>query len=91
MLIVAIINPISGPGADPASAARRVALVRAEAGRRGLRPDIYLTERAGHARELAASSAAAGADLVIVWGGDGTLNEAGAGLLGSTTAIGLVP
>jgi YegS/Rv2252/BmrU family lipid kinase len=28
---------------------------------------------------------------VIVWGGDGTLNEAGAGLLGSTTALGLVP
>jgi diacylglycerol kinase (ATP) len=28
---------------------------------------------------------------VIVWGGDGTLNEAGAGLLGSTTALGVVP
>ena len=91
MSIVAIINPISGAGADPASAARRVALVRAEAERRGLRADIHLTERAGHARELAAASAAAGADLVIVWGGDGTINEAGAGLLGSATAIGLVP
>ena len=31
------------------------------------------------------------ADLVIVWGGDGTLNEVGAALLGTDTAIGLVP
>jgi len=91
MSIVAIINPISGAGADPAAAARRIALVRAEAERRGLSADIHVTERAGHARELAAASASAGAALVIVWGGDGTLNEAGAGLLGSETTIGLVP
>ncbi len=91
MSIVAIINPVSGAGVDPAAASRRVALVRAEAERRGLRADIHVTERAGHARELAASSASAGAALVIVWGGDGTLNEAGAGLLGSETTIGLVP
>jgi YegS/Rv2252/BmrU family lipid kinase len=91
MSIVAIINPISGAGADPAAAARRIALVRAEAERRGLSADIHVTERTGHARELAAASASAGAALVIVWGGDGTLNEAGAGLLGSETTIGLVP
>jgi YegS/Rv2252/BmrU family lipid kinase len=90
MSIVAIINPISGAGADATVASRRIALVRSEVERRGLRATIHLTERAGHARELAAESAAAGADLVIVWGGDGTLNEAGAGLLGSDTAIALV-
>jgi YegS/Rv2252/BmrU family lipid kinase len=91
MSIVAIINPISGAGADRDAAARRIALVEAEAKRRGLTADIHLTERPGHARELAASSAAANVDLVIVWGGDGTLNEAGAGLLGSDTTLGLVP
>src|SRR4051812_36916573 len=91
MSIVAIINPISGAGADPAVASRRVDLLTAEAKRRGLDADIRLTTHAGHAREIAAESAAAGVDLVIVWGGDGTLNEAGAGLLGSATAIGLVP
>lgn len=89
--IVAIINPISGAGADPAAAGRRVALVRAEAKRRGLRADIHLTERGGHARELAAASAAAGTELVIVWGGDGTINEAGSALLGSSTTLGVVP
>lgn len=91
MSIVAIINPISGAGVDPDAAARRIALVHAEATRRGLSADIHLTERAGHARELAAAAAASGIDLVIVWGGDGTLNEAGAGLIGSATTLGLVP
>jgi YegS/Rv2252/BmrU family lipid kinase len=91
MSIVAIINPISGAGADRAAAARRVAMVRTEAERRGLHADIHVTESAGHARELAAASAASGIDLAIVWGGDGTFNEAGAALLGSGTTIGLVP
>ena len=91
MSIVAIINPISGVGADHAAANRRIALVRAEAERRGLSVEIHLTERAGHARDLAASSAAANVNLVIVWGGDGTLNEAGAGLIGSQTALALIP
>jgi len=89
--IVAIINPVSGAGADPAAAAKRAALVESEARRRGLKAQIHFTERAGHARELAQASAQADAGLVIVWGGDGTLNETGAGLIGSTTALGLVP
>jgi YegS/Rv2252/BmrU family lipid kinase len=91
MSIVAIINPISGVGADGAAAARRVALVRTEAERRGLHVDIHMTERRGHAREIAAASAAAGAALAIVWGGDGTLNEAGGALLGTQTALGIIP
>jgi YegS/Rv2252/BmrU family lipid kinase len=89
--IVAIINPISGAGADPAAAAKRAALVESEARRRGLKAQVHFTERAGHARELAEASAQAGVGLVIVWGGDGTLNEAGAGLIGSTTTLGVVP
>ena len=90
MSIVAIINPISGAGADRAAGARRIALVRSEVERRGLRAEIHVTERAGHAHHLAAASAAAGAQLVIVWGGDGTMNEAGAGVLHSDTAVALV-
>ena len=91
MSIVAIINPVSGAGANPAAASHRAALVRSEAERRGLRAVIHITSGAGHARDLAESSAATGATLVIVWGGDGTLNEVGAALLGSQTPLGLVP
>jgi len=89
--IVAIINPMSGAGMDPTAAERRVALVREELSRRGLEGSIHLTERAGHAKELAAAAASQHAHLVIVWGGDGTLNEAGTALAGSATALGVVP
>jgi hypothetical protein len=44
-VITAIINPISGAGADPSVAARRIETLRAEAERRGLAIDIQLTER----------------------------------------------
>jgi len=89
--IVAIINPISGAGTDPSAAQRRIATVRDEARRRGLSAEIHLTERSGHARDLAAASAAANVDLVIVWGGDGTVNEAGGALIGTSTTLGLIP
>lgn len=76
---------------DPHVAERRVALLRDELMKRDVRSAIHLTERAGHARELAAAAAAAQADLVIVWGGDGTLNDVGSALAGSRTALGLIP
>lgn len=69
-----IINPISGPSRR-GSGAERVALATGALERLGAEADIRLTERAGHAHELAAEAAAAGAELVIVWGGDGTMNE----------------
>lgn len=89
--VVAIINPISGAGADLHAAARRVELLAAELARRDLPSAIHVTEHAGHAHSLARAAVADAADLVIVWGGDGTVNEAGTALLGSHTALGLVP
>ena len=91
MKVAAIINPISGAGMDPTVAARRVALIRGELERRSLAVSIALTERAGHARELAGQALARHVDVVIVWGGDGTVNEVGSALLGTDTALGLVP
>jgi diacylglycerol kinase (ATP) len=89
--VVAVINPVSGAGLDRQAAATRTALVRDGLARRGLTGTIYVTERAGHARELASAAAADGADLVVVWGGDGTVNEVGSALVGSSTAFGLIP
>ena len=91
MKVAAIINPISGAGADQGAAARRIAILTEQLDRRGLRASIAITGYAGHARELATSAAHDRADLLIVWGGDGTVNEAGAALLGTETALGLVP
>jgi diacylglycerol kinase family enzyme len=49
------------------------------------------TSRRGHATRLAQGAAASGTDVVVVLGGDGTLNEAANGLAGSTTALGVLP
>jgi diacylglycerol kinase (ATP) len=89
--VVAIINPISGAGADARVADERRALVADALDRRRLRGEIHVTERAGHARELAQAAIRDRADLVIVWGGDGTVNETGTALLDTSTALGLVP
>jgi YegS/Rv2252/BmrU family lipid kinase len=89
--VAAIINPISGAGADRAVADRRIASIRAACRQRGIDPTIALTERGGHAREFAADAVAAGVDLLIVWGGDGTINEAGSALLDTNVPLGVVP
>ena len=86
-----MINPRSGAGLDSRAAVTRTALVRDVLARRGLDGAIHVTERGGHARELAAAAVSSGADLVVVWGGDGTVNEVGSALVGSSTALGLVP
>jgi diacylglycerol kinase (ATP) len=52
---------------------------------------VVVTERVGHGRELAAAAAAAGARLVIAWGGDGTISEVASALIGSDVALGIVP
>lgn len=49
------------------------------------------TSRRGHATRLAQGAAADGTDLVVVLGGDGTLNEAANGLAGSRTALAALP
>lgn len=49
------------------------------------------TTRRGHATRLAMGAAAAGTDVVVVLGGDGTLNEAANGLAGTDTALAPLP
>jgi YegS/Rv2252/BmrU family lipid kinase len=49
------------------------------------------TARAGHATEIARQAVAAGAAQVFAMGGDGTLREVAAGLLGSGAAMGILP
>jgi diacylglycerol kinase family enzyme len=49
------------------------------------------TTRRGNATRLAQSAAAEGTDVVVVLGGDGTLNEAANGLVGTRCALGVLP
>ncbi len=49
------------------------------------------TEAAGHATELARDAVTAGADLVLVLGGDGTINEVANGMIPSRVPLGVLP
>lgn len=49
------------------------------------------TSRRGHATRLAQAAATDGTEVVVVLGGDGTLNEAANGLAGSETALAALP
>lgn len=66
-------------------------MIEAAATQRRIRVAISLTERAGHATSLARDAQHAGCASIIVWGGDGTVNEVGTALIGTTTPLGLVP
>jgi diacylglycerol kinase family enzyme len=52
---------------------------------------VVETGRRGHATRLAHGAARAGADVVVGFGGDGTLNEVANGLVGSSTALAALP
>src|SRR5258707_13735896 len=50
-----------------------------------------MSERIGHARELAQSAAQAGYERVVVVGGDGTVCEVASGVAHTQTAVAMIP
>jgi diacylglycerol kinase (ATP) len=89
-LITIIINPISG-GVRPEAARARAELASAIVDRHGDPAEVFVTERAGHARELTKAAVARGARLVMAWGGDGTINEVASALAFGEVPLGIVP
>ena len=57
----------------------------------GIDLDIAHTQYKGHGAELARKAAEDGADIVVVAGGDGTVNEVASALLHTDTALGIIP
>lgn len=53
--------------------------------------DVVETKRRGHAQHLSAGAVHEGYDLVLVLGGDGTLNEVINGVAGSETPLAVLP
>jgi len=76
-------------GVDVARARARLAADTLE--RYGASPEIFVTERKGHARELTRAALARGVDVVAAWGGDGTVNEVGSALAFTDTPLAIVP
>src|SRR4029077_17570987 len=89
-LTFVIINPVSSP-ARRGTADQPWRLPTQALAQVGLRAEILLAAPAGHAYDLARHAVGAGADLVVAWGGDGTINEVGRALAFSHTALGIVP
>ena len=88
-MIAAIVNPTAGSGAARRRWPRAVRGLEARLG-----PiEVHFTEAPGHATELARRLTGAGCELLIVAGGDGTLNEVVNGVPAGGTAprIGLLP
>jgi YegS/Rv2252/BmrU family lipid kinase len=90
-LIAIIINPSAGR-ARRLPVHERAALASAVVERHGDRAEVFVTERTGHACELAKAAAARGARLVVAWGGDGTINDVASALaFGDRAAMGIIP
>ena len=53
--------------------------------------DAVDTEKRGHATQICREAAAEGYDVVVAFGGDGTVNEAANGLAGSETPLSVLP
>jgi diacylglycerol kinase (ATP) len=89
--VAVIINPISGAGRRPDVARQRAELATAFLHRRGVDGEVFVTERGGHARELARAALGRGVSLCIAWGGDGTVNEVASALAFTHASLAIIP
>lgn len=80
---------IVNPSASGVTARNRVVIQNAFAAAHHL--DVAETNRRGHATRLAQGATAAGVELVITLGGDGTVNEVANGLARTDVAMGVLP
>jgi YegS/Rv2252/BmrU family lipid kinase len=87
MRILFIVNPISGVGKQKTVEQ----LVEARLDRIKFASEITYTQFAGHATKISFDASVEGIDVVVAVGGDGTVNEVAAGLVGSSTAMGILP
>lgn len=85
--VAVVLNPAAGRG----SAGEREPELRKLLREYALDPQIFCTEGPGHAQELAKELCARGEPLVAAAGGDGTLHEVAQALVGTSTALAILP
>jgi diacylglycerol kinase (ATP) len=88
---VVVINPLSGHGRHEHQIQAHAALARDFLATHDIDATVRPTTAAGDARAFAREAAASRCDLVIAWGGDGTVNEAASGLVHSGVPLAIVP
>jgi diacylglycerol kinase (ATP) len=89
--VAIVINPVAGVRGTLARARKRAEWAMDLLLARDVEPEVLISERPGHARELAAAAVAGGARVVAAWGGDGTVNEVACALAGSGAALAVIP
>lgn len=85
--ILFIINPISGTRTKD----KLVTQIVANFPEQDFIIRVEFTQYAGHACLLARKAVNLGYDIVVACGGDGTINEVGSELIGSESALGIIP
>ena len=83
--VLLVVNPVARTVSQPTLAVIEKALSA------DFRLEVAETKERGHASELAAQAVEDGIDLVVVFSGDGTINEAVNALAGTETALGVLP
>jgi YegS/Rv2252/BmrU family lipid kinase len=86
---ILIYNPVAGR--RPARREREVRGAAEVLRRTGLQIELAPTARPGMAQDLVRAAVAKGTDVVLVCGGDGTINEVVNGLAGSHVPLGILP
>jgi len=89
--ISVIINPGAGPVGRRERPDTLVAWTQSWMAARGLDGSVDVIAGPGDAQRLARAAVARGADLVVAWGGDGTVNGVASELVGTGIPLGIVP
>ncbi len=89
MSVAVIINPVAG-GQRSLAPDERVRRAEEALARHRVPGRVEVTRAAGHGTELARQAVADRCELVVAWGGDGTINEVASELVGTGTPLGIV-
>jgi diacylglycerol kinase family enzyme len=83
--VLLVVNPVARTYSKPTLAVIEKALSA------DFKLEVAETKERGHASELAAQAVDEGIELVVVFSGDGTINEVVNALAGTATALGVLP
>jgi len=87
--VLFILNPASGPRNNTEE--EFAALVSANIDSSAIDYKIVVTKDVLHATKLSRKAVAQKTDIIVAVGGDGTVNEVASGIIGSDTALGIIP
>ena len=88
---VVVINPLSGRGRHQSQIDAHTALAREVLAAHGFEVAVRATTKGGDAHRFAREAVDADTDLVVAWGGDGTINEVASALVRTDVPLAIVP